>query len=115
MRPTRSCIFLVAALLTSSGSRAADHDLGEALPGPAGVHTAWIVKRLSSPSPRHASPGPGASDEAPLRLDCLATPGRPKLVGVAQSMVIAATVEQVAAVIDDFDHYAEVVPDLVGV
>ena len=86
------------------------HPLGEALPGPDSPSTAWVLERVS-----HAVIPEEVSRDVPIVLECLLTPGQPETVGVRQVMSIAAPLADVAAVVEDFAHDAELFPDLADV
>jgi len=100
----------VLLVLTLSGAPSA---LDEALPGPDSPSTKWVADRLVHwPPPDALQPG---KDGNPLALECLVTPGHAQTVGVRQVMVIEAPLEDVAAVVEDFAHDAELFPDLADV
>ena len=86
------------------------HPLADPLPGPDSLSTAWVLERVS-----HWAPSKESSPDGPILLECLVTPGQPDAVGVRQFMSIAAPLADVAAVVEDFAHYAELFPDLADV
>ena len=102
-------MFGVLLLLAASP---AVHSIYEPLPGPDSASTLWVLEHLK----RWTAPAnPPSKDGNPLALECLTTPGHPKTIGVRQEMVIAASLQEVAGVADDFAHYADLFPDLVDV
>ena len=96
-------------LLTVSGS---PHSIGEPMAGPDSASTGWVLERLKHWA---ASTSRERTDGTPLVLECLQTPDQPQTVGVRQEMIIAASLQEVAAVVDDFAHYAQLFPDLIDV
>ncbi len=95
------CAFLLAA---------EPHPITDSLPGPDSPSTKWVLDHLTGwTSPPPFQPG---KDANPLTLECLVTPGHSDTVGVRQEMVIAAPLATVASVVEDFDHYAQLFPDL---
>ena len=97
---------LIILLALSAGP----HPLTDPLPGPDSPSTAWVLEKLKSLRP---SAEPASADAgSPIALECLQTPGQPDTVGVRQDMLIDAPLADVAAVVEDFAHYAELFPDV---
>jgi hypothetical protein len=86
------------------------HPLSDPLPGPDSPSTAWVLERVL-----HWAPSAEESRDVPILLDCLLTPGQPDTVGVRQFMSISAPLSEVAAVVEDFAHDAQLFPDLADV
>jgi hypothetical protein len=55
------------------------------------------------------------SVEDPLALRCLKNPSAPKHVGIEQTMRVAAPIANLVAVIEDFVHYRDLLPDIAEV
>jgi hypothetical protein len=98
----------VAALLVATMARAGA-GTAEDLKGVESTYTPWLIELLRDWPQRAPSP-----TEA-LTLTCLETPGRPVYVGLLQTMTVNADVDRVAAVLEDFAHYSELVPDVADV
>lgn len=90
---------LVALLLA-----AAPYPIDAPLPGPESVSGPWLVERLRKWTPSRPA--------GPLTLECWTVPGAPTVIGVKQTMAIAAPIEKVAAIIEDFAHYVDLYPDV---
>lgn len=91
---------LVALLLA-----AAPYPIDAPLPGVASGSTAWVKAAAKAWTPTQAPP-------AALTLECWTVPGAPGVVGVKQTMAIAAPMAEVAAILEDFAHYVDLFPDL---
>lgn len=83
---------------------AAPHAFDAPLPGPESGSSAWVVAQLKKWTP--------APKAGPLALECWTVPGAPQAIGVKQTMAIAAPIEKVAAIVEDFAHYVDLYPDL---
>jgi hypothetical protein len=69
-----------------------------------------LLKSALSAWPPHTRVNP--APPTAIRLDCYSTPGNSSYIGVGQWLTIAAPLETVAHILDDFDHYADLFPDL---
>lgn len=83
---------------------AAPYPLDGRLPGVETPSSAWVRAAVKAWTP--------AKPPAALTLQCWTVPGAPSVIAVRQTMPIAAPIEQVAAIVEDFAHYVDLYPDL---
>jgi hypothetical protein len=79
---------------------------------PPSPYTAIIDQVVAAWPPKTRLNPPPEDHDHPLRLRCYRTVGEDFYVGVGQWMTIHAPFSEVAKVLDDFEHYAELFPDL---
>ncbi|MBI3554746.1 MAG: hypothetical protein HY074_00620 [Deltaproteobacteria bacterium] len=78
------------------------------VPGPTSRYTPAILALIRG---WHLRPAQKPSEDGnPVQMKCVETAGNERFVGVEQSVLIAAPVARVAAVLDDFDHYKDLSP-----
>lgn len=76
--------------------------------GPVSIYTPAMVKLLESWPPKdinYSQLGPG-----PVQLVRINTPGQKYLIGAEQVMLINAPIESVERVLDDVDHFKDLMP-----
>lgn len=109
----RTLLMLFACLAALRAHAEEPYAKDTALGGVESPYTGALVKMLKEWPP--AGMIYSSHDENPVVLQCYSTADRPDMVGVRQAMMVNTPLEAVAAVLDDFDHYPELFPDLKGV
>jgi hypothetical protein len=79
-----------------------------------GRYTDWLHTLVNSQNYKKLIPT-GNPDPDLVQLTCLETPGQRFYIGVAQSVLIKAPLEEVTKVVDDIDHYSELFPGFADV
>jgi hypothetical protein len=83
--------------------------LDEKLEGPASIYTPEIVRLIRQWPPKGLDDS-FKSDENPVKLQCIETPGNPYYIGLRQQMRVDAPLSRVEAILDDIDRYQHLFP-----
>jgi len=77
-----------------------------------GRYTNWLKELLASKSyEKLINPAfPDSTDDKPVQVTCLETPKQRYYIGVAQSMIVKAPLDQVASVVENIDQDGDLFP-----
>src|SRR5689334_3852768 len=120
----RSILIFVALVSGFAQFAIGDVAVEAPLGGVESPYTAPLAKKIAQWSKLPAKHAPPDAEQAYARaraasdaiaLDCIEIPGHETYIGVAQAMRIQATPEKVQRVLDDFEHYQDLFPDIKSV
>ena len=106
-----SALFFGAGLAAAADTPkvAPKYPIDSVMEGPQSIYTPLMVELVKAWPPRDIDYS--AKDESPVRIHRLDTPGQRFYIGAEQVMFIKAPLARTEQVIDDIDHFKDLIPD----
>jgi hypothetical protein len=105
MRNISFVVILITLIQSSWADTATPYPIDGPLGGVPSPHTEFVLNLVrNGPSPGLPHP---VSPNIPIYLRKISTPNSPYYIGLEQVIMIRAPLEKVAAVLDDFSHYQD--------
>ena len=102
------CMAAVLVTAFSASANSPKYPIDSTMEGPQSVYTSAMVELIKSWPPKDIDYS--AKDESPVRIHRLETPGHRFYVGAEQVMFIKAPLARSEQVVDDIDHFKELLP-----